>query len=320
MNQETNNNLENTQAVPTSTPENVVNTQAVPTTAAVSGATEELEIPTAEATPTAEPVQPAIAPTVTVSSPIEEGKIEVVEGQSNTEIGTQPHDVPIPDENNKKDFVIKSKKETVAEDVKAREAKIEEHVKKANENYKPNSKATNVFLVIFLTFMIAFCIFLPQIREFVTKWESGKLNEVPEVKITNGVLECDYERSSEELEYKYHYKFKFSKNTLESYEKSTTIRGDASIDGDKLSTLKENCNAMRRAADEIDGIEILCSAETNKVITTEKLELKDFNNESITPAYTEAGGEYPEYSFEQDMDEVEKNMKAAGFTCERSGV
>ena len=156
MNQETNNNLENTQAVPTSTPENVVNTQAVPTTAAVSGATEELEIPTAEATPTAEPVQPAIAPTVTVSSPIEEGKIEVVEGQSNTEIGTQPHDVPIPDENNKKDFVIKSKKETVAEDVKAREAKIEEHVKKANENYKPNSKATNVFLVIFLTFMIVF--------------------------------------------------------------------------------------------------------------------------------------------------------------------
>ena len=168
--------------------------------------------------------------------------------------------------------------------------------------------------------MIAFCIFLPQIREFVTKWESGKLNEVPEVKITNGVLECDYERSSEELEYKYHYKFKFSKNTLESYEKSTTVRGDASIDGDKLSTLKENCNAMRRAADEINGIEILCSAETNKVITTEKLELKDFNNESITPAYTEAGGEYPEYSFEQDMDEVEKNMKAAGFTCERSGV
>ena len=67
--------------------------------------------------------QPALQPTVDVPTPA------AVEGEA------KPHEVAMPSQ--KKDFIIKSKKETVAEETKLREAKIEEHIRKANENYKP---------------------------------------------------------------------------------------------------------------------------------------------------------------------------------------
>ena len=321
MNQEPNNNLENTQTGIDATQVQPVidNTQPVQMPP-VSEATEELDLPTTTTEAPVQPTQPAIAPTVTVSTPIEEEKIEIVDGQSNAEIGTKPHDVPIPDENSdKKDFVIKSKKETVAEDVKQRQAKIEERVKKANENYKPNSKFTNVFVFIFLTFMIAFTFFLPEIREFVMKAQSGELEKKEEVKITDGRLLCTYNKSSEYLDYEYEYSFVFSKNRLETYDKSVTVKGDASLDKDTLDKMKSNCNEMKTESNKIAGITVSCSSDTNKSKTTEKIEPKDFETGSITPAYTEAGGEYPEYSFEQDIDDIEKNMKAAGFTCERVG-
>ncbi len=321
MNQEPNNNLENTQTGIDATQAQPVidNTQPVQMPP-VSEATEELDLPTTTTEAPVQPTQPAIAPTVTVSTPIEEEKIEIVDGQSNAEIGTKPHDVPIPDENSdKKDFVIKSKKETVAEDVKQRQAKIEERVKKANENYKPNSKFTNVFVFIFLTFMIAFTFFLPEIREFVMKAQSGELEKKEEVKITDGRLLCTYNKSSEYLDYEYEYSFVFSKNRLETYDKSVTVKGDASLDKDTLDKMKSNCNEMKTESNKIAGITVSCSSDTNKSKTTEKIEPKDFETGSITPAYTEAGGEYPEYSFEQDIDDIEKNMKAAGFTCERVG-
>ena len=40
--------------------------------------------------------------------------------------------------------------------IQIRQEKIQERVKKANENYQPNSKATNFFLFLFLAFIIAF--------------------------------------------------------------------------------------------------------------------------------------------------------------------
>lgn len=322
MNQEPNNNLENTQTgIEATQAQPVIDDTQTVQMPPVSEATEELDLPTTTTTEAAtQPMQPAIAPTVTVSTPIEEEKIEVVDGQSNAQIGTKPHDVPIPDENSdKKDFVIKSKKETVAEDVKQRQAKIEERVKKANENYKPNSKFTNAFVFVFLIFMIAFAFFLPQIREFVMKVQSGELEEKEEVKITDGKLLCNYKKSSEYLDYEYEYTFVFSKNRLETYDKSVTVKGDASLDKDTLDKMKSNCNEMKTESNKIAGITVSCNSDTNKSKTTEKIEPKDFETGSITSAYTEAGGEYPEYNYEQDMDDIEKNMKAAGFTCERVG-
>ena len=151
------------------------------------------------------------------------------------------------------------------------------------------------------------------------KVQSGELEEKEEVKITDGKLLCNYKKSSEYLDYEYEYTFVFSKNRLETYDKSVTVKGDASLDKDTLDKMKSNCNEMKTESNKIAGITVSCNSDTNKSKTTEKIEPKDFETGSITSAYTEAGGEYPEYNYEQDMDDIEKNMKAAGFTCERVG-
>ena len=317
MNQEPNNNLENTQTNLENTQVNVANTEpsSVPTQstvemAPVSDVTEELDLPTAAETSqeNTETLQPAIEPTVNVSAPLEEQKIEV---------DTKPHDVPIPDESNKKDFVIKSKKETVAEDVKAREAKIEEHIKQANANYVPNSKFRNVLLVIFLVFIIAFTIFLPEIHNFIAKWQGGNLKDEEEVEITSGVLSCDFKKSSNNLDYEYIVDFRFSNKKLHSYVINTTITGDATLDMEALNTLKENCSVMSAESEKINGITVRCESKSNSIKEVESIELKNYKTDSITEAFTEAGGTFPDYTYQADITNIEKNMNAAGYNCDR---
>lgn len=337
MNQEPNNientqtNLENTQTVTENTQTNVEiapvveqtntelleNTQTAVQMTPVSEATEELELPASTPSESTEALQPTIAPTVT-TTPVQEDKVQIEEGPANVDVGTQPHDVPIPDEKSKKDFVIKSKKETVAEDVKAREIKIAEHIKKANENYKPNSKFRNILLILFFIIIIAFTIFLPEIHNLVAKWQAGELNPQEEVKITTGVLTCTYNKSSDNLDYTYEVLFNFKDNKLESYEVDTTTKGDVSLDKEKLDVLKNNCNIMRAESESIDGITVSCKSESNSILVVEAVEIKDFKENTITSAYTEAGGSYPKFTYQQNMDTLEKNMVADRYTCERS--
>ena len=265
-----------------------------------------------------EAIKPTVSETIEPLKPEVSPNVEIEESSGNEiKVDNQLHDIPIPDEDSKKDFVIKSKKETVAEEVKLREKRIEEHIKQANENYKPNSKATNFFLIIFLIFIIVFTVFLPQIHNFVSRLQNGDFNKQEEVKIINGTLKCTYENSSSTLDYVYEYNFKFKKNLLISYDRSTTTKGDAALDEDSLNKLKDNCKIMKNESLNIDGIEVMCGIESNSVKTTEVFELKNIKTDSLTPAYIEAGGEMPEYDVERNMDDLEKNMKAAGFTCKR---
>lgn len=295
MNQETNNNLENTQTIPENTQQ--INLQQ----------TQEIAVQTSTTNESVETVQPALTPTVDTTAPVD-NKIEV---------DTKPHDIPIPDESDKKDFVIKSKKETVAEELKQREARIEEHVRQANANYKPNSKLKNALLIFFLIFIICFTIFLPDIHAFITKLKSGELKPKEEVKITDGTLYCTYKKSSEDLDYNYDYEFKFTNNRVQSYVRIVTTKGDTTVDKDTLDKLKADCNIMKNESDNINGITTSCKSESNSITVTEKIELDSYEYGSITSVYSEAGGNNPEFTYEQDMDDIEKNMKATGFTCER---
>lgn len=295
MNQETNNNLENTQTIPENTQQ--INLQQ----------TQEIAVQPSTTNESVETVQPALTPTVDTTAPVD-NKIEV---------DTKPHDIPIPDENDKKDFVIKSKKETVAEELKQREARIEEHVRQANANYKPNSKLKNALLIFFLIFIICFTIFLPDIHAFITKLKSGELKPKEEVKITDGTLYCTYKKSSEDLDYNYDYEFKFTNNRVQSYVRIFTTKGDTTVDKDTLDKLKADCNIMKNESDNINGITTSCKSESNSITVTEKIELDSYEYGSITSVYSEAGGNNPEFTYEQDMDDIEKNMKATGFTCER---
>ena len=39
----------------------------------------------------------------------------------------------------------------------------------------------------------------------------------------------------------------------------------------------------------------------------------EFDTEKLTSAFYEAGGIYPEYEYNQNMDDIEKNMNAVGY-------
>ena len=327
MNQEPNTNLENTQTSidNTNVTADVTNVNTEVTTNVTSVVNEVNNVPIAPSTvqPAVEEVnnesdnqtssdastevQPALTPTVDTSAP-EEVKIEV---------DTTPHDVPLPSDDSKKDFIIKSKKETVAEETKLREARIEEHVKKANENYKPNSKLKNFLLVFFFIFIIAFTIFLPDIHKFINS-HIGKSNQLTEKEvITTGILSCSLDKSSDKFDFSYIYNFTFEDSKLLFYDKSITTKGDTTLDKEELDRLKENCNTMKDESDSIEGLTVKCTSESNSIKVQESVDLGSFTSDSLTHAYTEAGGEYPEYSLEQDISDIERNMKASGFSCDR---
>ena len=42
------------------------------------------------------------------------------------------------------------------------------------------------------------------------------------------------------------------------------------------------------------------------------------NFEDVDSAFAEAGGVFPSFQNGEDMDLVEKNMAASGYTCERT--
>ena len=43
----------------------------------------------------------------------------------------------------------------------------------------------------------------------------------------------------------------------------------------------------------------------------------EINEEVVTSAYVEAGGIYPDYSLNENIDQIERNMKNSGYECER---
>lgn len=321
MNPEQNNNIDNTQTNLENIQPNIENTQTnieidnpqvgvEQTTQVVPPVENNIDVPPIQVTASTsslDPLQPVVVPTESTGTS-EGTKISDEE---------KKHSAQIPDESSKKDFVIKSKKETVAEETKMREAKIEEHVRKANENYVPNSKTKNILLVFFLVFIILFTVFLPDIRSFVIRLQSGSLKPEEEIKITKGVLKCTYKKSNDSLDYEYKYDFIFNKNLLKSYDLSLEVKGDASLDKEKLDKLKSDCKTMKNESEKIEGIEVSCDSKNNSSKYVLRFDLGQFKSESITPAYTEAGGEAPSYRLGQDMDDLEKNMYAAGYTCKR---
>ena len=52
-------------------------------------------------------------------------------------------------------------------------------------------------------------------------------------------------------------------------------------------------------------------------INEEELRYSLIDVDKVTTAYLEAGGVYPNYKYNEDIDKVEKSMKASGYTCNR---
>lgn len=192
----------------------------------------------------------------------------------------------------------------------------DEKLKKVEINYTPPSKFKIFLMIFFFVLLIGFVIFLPDITAYINKLKSGDLN-YQEEKITTGKLKCNLQTSTTNLDKEYKLVFKFTDNKLNKVEFNITTRGDVSLDEETLDKLNDTCNNLKNAAKGLNGVYINCQYSDGELVETQNFELASVEKEKLDAAYTEAGGNHPEYQDGQDMDGIERNLNASGYTCKR---
>ena len=193
---------------------------------------------------------------------------------------------------------------------------VNEDLKKVEINYTPPSKGKMVSLILFFIFLIAFIIFLPQITTMVNELKAGG-QEAKEVKITTGRLICTYKTNTTNLDKEYKLTFGFTDNKLEKLEYNSTTKGDPTSDEETLDNLADKCKLLKQFTSSIEGVNVTCDYSEGKLFEKQSFVYADLDEEKLTAAYTEAGGTSPQYVNGQDMDYIEKNMNASGYSCER---
>ena len=194
---------------------------------------------------------------------------------------------------------------------------VNENLKKVEVNYTPPSKGKTVALIMFFVFLIAFVIFLPEISTLVNKLKSGNQEEGTQ-KITTGKLTCNYSTNTANLDKDYRLVFMFTDNKLEKLDYTTTTKGDPSLDAKTMDDLADKCKLLKEFTGSVSGISVSCDYSEGKLIERQSFDYASLDTDGLDSAYAEAGGTNPQYANGQDMDGIEKNMNASGYTCERT--
>ena len=218
---------------------------------------------------------------------------------------------------------------------KAAELKAQEEAKKAAELEKKQqaSKASNLqptnqkkekddgpstfkrimAIILFLGFF-AMVYFLPEISNMITKYQESKK---PKEVITDGVSTCKLSRTSENLDINTIAKFSIINSKLYKLEYITTTIGDKIEDEEELKKLNNSCETLKLAAGELNGVTISCSLNNGTNTTKQKLDFEKVNADEVSTAYLEAGGVYPEFKKNDNIDKIESKMRASGYECTR---
>ena len=195
---------------------------------------------------------------------------------------------------------------------------VNENLKKVEiKDYTPPSKLKVFGLLIFFALLIAFIIFLPQISSMIRIYMSGQGQEAPKEEIiTTGRLVCSMNSNTSDLDKEYEFVFNFTDSKLKSTKYVANTRGDSTTEN-SLDTLAEKCNNLKESTSELEGVSIKCTYTEGKLMESQSFDLATVDTEKLSAAFTEAGGILPSYKLDQDIDEIEKNMKASSYSCER---
>lgn len=241
--------------------------------------------------------------TVPVTTPVVQNSVQVpiVEptAMPSTEVPTVPSTIPTagpqPDNN----------------------AMINENLKKVEiKDYTPPSKLKIVGLLFFFILLVAFIIFLPQISTIIKNFGQDNTYKPETEVITTGKLICTLSTNTSELDKEYEFDFSFTDSKLKRTKYMVNTRGDSTTES-SLDVLAEKCNDLKNETKDLEGVSIKCDYTDGKLSETQIFELETIDTEKLTSAFTEAGGILPSYKYDQEIDEIEKNMKASSYTCER---
>lgn len=199
-----------------------------------------------------------------------------------------------------------NKKSTVADNTKSN----------PNKKTKKESNLKYYMTFIFFALLIWMVAFLPEISSFVSNYMASKQQEgVPA--ITTGTLTCTMNTNDDKYDYYYEADFNFKDSKMYRLTFSATTKGDQNLDAIELSGMKSSCDLLQQQTANLEGVEVSCSLSNGVYENVQKLDYEDLKSDLVTTAYLEAGGTYPNYEYGQDINEIEKEMKASNYTCER---
>lgn len=199
-----------------------------------------------------------------------------------------------------------NKKSTVADNTKSN----------PDKKTKKESNLKYYMTFIFFALLIWMVAFLPEISSFVSNYMASKQQEgVPA--ITTGTLTCTMNTNDDKYDYYYEADFNFKDSKMYRLTFSATTKGDQNLDAIELSGMMSSCDLLQQQTANLEGVEVSCSLSNGVYENVQKLDYEDLKSDLVTTAYLEAGGTYPNYEYGQDINEIEKEMKASNYTCER---
>lgn len=193
---------------------------------------------------------------------------------------------------------------------------LNEKLKEVEINYTPPSKGKIISLIVLFILLIAFVLFLPEITTFINIYMSGNSEKTEEI-ITTGKLKCSLSTSTSNLDKTYDLTFNFTDSKLQRTAFEITTRGDSTEDEAVLDEMANICNQLSKNVDGLNGVNVSCSYSNGQLKERQTFDLSQVNPEELDSAFEEAGGNNPEYRYEQDIDTIEKGMYASGYSCER---
>lgn len=188
------------------------------------------------------------------------------------------------------------------------------------QNNKPEKKEGIFKYILAFIFLIAFTgfvIFIPEISKFVkSKMNQNNGEKTTENLIERGTLICQKDKSTDETDFKYLLKYTFDNKKLLTSNYETTIE---TLDAEFLKQKTEECSFIMEASKEIKGIETTCNNKNGILKINEEYTNQDIDRTNLT-AYTEAGGTYPEFEYEQNVYEIQTTLVKQGYDCKVSSI
>ena len=220
--------------------------------------------------------------------------------------------------------VEEEKKEEPAEENKKPEKKVKpqpkQKVVKVPVKKVPKKKEPGNFkyylVIIFFIALFAFVYFLPEISKYMA--ERAALKNAKTEIITTGNLDCKKSSSDDKFDYDYKYSFYFQNSKLINLISKVTTSGSLEEDQEELEKIKNECDLLKEETDKLKGVEVKCTLDNYSTTTEQELHYADINADKVTNGYIEAGGTYPNYKYKQNINKIEKEMKASGYKCERT--
>ena len=168
-----------------------------------------------------------------------------------------------------------------------------------------------IFLLIILFIILwGVAFFLPDI----TKYLESMNNKDETEQITTGTLVCNYKNKSRSGSKEIEARFSFADNKLKRVDMTFVTEND---DEEKLKLVMDRCDAVSTAVVSLKGIEIKCNQSDGKIVQTEKIDYENFDSKELGPDFAEAGGTYPKFDFNENIDKVNKEMVKAEYRCNK---